>query len=209
SVFERLERFQDGADDAARSAEERDAFARFPTPIGDDAEFMLHMMREYDKSFRFYVDVGNTNRNTVLELLLHKHAMPGFNDSGAHITNMAFFDANLSSLRLAKEQSLDKVAQMVKRLTREPAEFFGLDVGTLEIGAQADIALLDPEALSGFECNEQRVTQHREIFAHDQMLSRSDGVVSRVLISGETVWCDGATTAALGGKRLGRALRAA
>ena len=29
------------------------------------------------------------------------------------------------------------VATMVRRLTREPAEFFGLDVGTLEIGAQA------------------------------------------------------------------------
>lgn len=209
AVLERLERFQAGAADAARSEAERDAFARFPNPIGDDAEFMLHMMREYDKSFRFYVDVGNTNRDTVLELLLHKHTMPGFNDSGAHITNMAFFDANLASLRLAQQQSLDVVAQMVKRLTREPAEFFGLDVGTLDIGAQADIVLIDPEALAGFECNERRVTEYREIFAHDQMLSRSDGVVSRVLISGETVWCDGAVTEALGGKRLGRALRAA
>ena len=145
----------------------------------------------------------------LIRLLLHKNTMPGFNDSGAHITNMAFFDTNLASLKLAKEQSLDVVAQMVKRLTREPAEFFGLDVGTLDIGAQADIVLIDPEALSGFHCNESRITEHREIFAHDQMLSRSDGVVNRVLISGETVWCDGASTEALGGKRLGRALRAA
>ena len=63
--------------------------------------------------------------------------MPGFNDSGAHITNMAFFDANLSSLKLAKAEGLDTVATIVKRLTREPAQFFGLDVGTLELGALA------------------------------------------------------------------------
>jgi N-acyl-D-aspartate/D-glutamate deacylase len=40
------------------------------------------------------------------------------------------------------------VAKVVRRLTAEPAEFFGLDVGTLEIGAQADLVVIDPEALA-------------------------------------------------------------
>ena len=107
------------------------------------------MMRTYDKQFRFWVDVGNAGNRATLDLLLNKNAMPGFNDSGAHITNMAFFDANLMSLKLAQAQSLQTVSTMVKRLTREPAEFFGLDVGTLEIGAQADIVLLDPRGAQG------------------------------------------------------------
>jgi N-acyl-D-aspartate/D-glutamate deacylase len=209
AVYDRLERYQQGAVGAARSEAEREAFEKFPRPIRDDADFMLHMMRTYDKQFRFWVDVANVGNESTLEILLYKHAMPGFNDSGAHITNMAFFDANLMSLKLAQAQSLQTVSTIVKRLTREPAEFFGLDVGTLDIGAQADVVLLDPQVLKTWDSNDNRILEYRELFKHRQMFNRSDGVVTSVLINGETVWQDGRATSALGGQRLGRALRAA
>ncbi|RLQ23314.1 aminoacylase [Seongchinamella sediminis] len=208
-VYQRLERFQRGQADAARSAAEGEAFGKFPRPIGDDAEFMLHMMREYDKQFRYWVDVANTNEEATLELLLHKHTLPGFNDSGAHITNMAFFDANLHSLKLAQRKSLRTVATMVKRLTSEPAAFFGLDVGTLELGDQADITMIDPEALKAWDDKSGRQLVYRELFEHKQMVSRSDGVVTHTFINGEPVWRDGEFGPALGSKTLGRALRAA
>jgi N-acyl-D-aspartate/D-glutamate deacylase len=208
-VFERLQRFQRGQTVEARSDAEREALAAFPNPTADDADFMLHLLREYDKSFRWYVDVGNTDKQATLGYLLHPNAMPGFNDSGAHITNMAFFDANLMSLKLAQAEGLATVARMVKRLTRDPAEFFGLDVGSLEIGAQADITLVDPEVLKAWDSNEHRAFIHRELFDHKQMVNRSDGVVSHVLINGEPVWEQGDFTPALGSRSLGRALRAA
>jgi N-acyl-D-aspartate/D-glutamate deacylase len=208
-VYDRLERYQRGSASAPRSEAEREAFDAFPRPIVDDAEFMLHMMRAYDKGFRFWVDVANKDREGVLPLLLHKNTLPGFNDSGAHITNMAFFDGNLMSLKLAAQDSLETVSAMVKRLTSEPAAFFGLDVGTLEIGAQADIVLLDPEALRQWDDNSNRQFIYRELFQHKQLVSRSDGVVSHVLIRGEPVWADGDFTPALGKQTLGRALRAA
>jgi len=209
AVYDRLVRFQNGALSNVRSDVEREAFERFPRPILDDADFMLHMMRTYDKQFRFWVDVANVGNRATLDILLHKNTMPGFNDSGAHITNMAFFDANLMSLKLAQAKSIQTVSTMVKRLTREPAEFFGLDVGTLDIGAQADIVMLDPLALKDWDTNDSRVLQYRELFKHKQMLNRSDGVVTSVLINGEPVWQDGQATSALGRQRLGRALRAA
>lgn len=208
-VFARVLRFQAGATNAARSDEEREALQRFPKPLGDDADFMLHMMRTYDKGFRYYVDVGNVEKDVTLELLLHKDAMPGFNDSGAHITNMAFFDTNLMSLKLAQQKSLATVSALVKRLTREPAEFFGLDVGTMEIGDQADLVLIDPQALQNWDSNANREFIYRELFQHNQLVSRSDGVVDCVLIKGIPVWQDGDFTEALGSKPLGRALRAA
>ena len=192
-----------------RSEAEREAFDQFPRPIADDAVFMLHMMRTYDKDFRFWVDVGNVGNRATLDLLLHKNTMPGFNDSGAHITNMAFFDGNLMSLKLAQQQSLLTVSTMVQRLTRKPAEFFGLDVGSIDIGAQADIVLLDPEALKVWDSNDCRELKYRELFQHDQMVNRSDGVVTCVMINGEPVWQDGDVTPALGSRPLGRALRAA
>lgn len=209
AVYDRLDRFQQGALASARSDAERDAFEKFPRPIGDDAEFMLHLMRVYDKNFRYWVDVSNIGNRATLDILLNENAMPGFNDSGAHITNMAFFDANLMSLKLAQARSLQTVSTVVKRLTREPAEFFGLDVGTLDIGAQADVVLLNPDALKGWDSNDNRVLEYRELFQHQQMFNRSEGVVSTVLINGEAVWRDGAATGALGVQKLGRALRAA
>ena len=208
-VFERLQRFQRGQSGEARSEAEREALAAFPNPTADDADFMLHLLREYDKSFRWYVDVGNTDKEATLGYLLHRNALPGFNDSGAHITNMAFFDANLMSLKLAQAEGMETVARMVKRLTRDPAEFFGLDVGSLEIGAQADITLVDPEVLKGWDSNEHRAFIHRELFDHKQMVNRSDGVVTHVLINGEPVWQQGEFTEVLGSRSLGRALRAA
>jgi N-acyl-D-aspartate/D-glutamate deacylase len=114
------------------------------TPPADDADFMLFLMRRYDKGFRFWADVGNVGNRMTLDLLLHPQALPGFNDSGAHITNMAFFDGNLMALKLAQERDEMAVAKVVRRLTAEPAAFFGLDVGTLEIGAQADLVVIDP-----------------------------------------------------------------
>ena len=209
-VFDRLGRYQRGQADQARSDAEREAFDKFPRSVTDDADFMLHMMREYDKAFRYWVDVANVENRSTLDLLLHKHTMPGFNDSGAHITNMAFFDANLMSLKLAAQRSLDTVSTMVKRLTSEPAAFFGLDgVGRLELGAQADLVMIDPEALSSWDDNSNRKLIYRDLFEHRQMVSRSDGVVTHTFINGEPVWRGGEFTDILGSKPLGRALRAA
>ena len=208
-VFDRLEAYQAGQADRARSDAERDAFDAFPKPVQDDASFMLHLLRAYDKNFRFYADVGNVGNVPTLELLLDENSMPGFNDSGAHITNMAFFDANLMSLKLAQEQGLDTVSTIVKRLTREPAAFFGLDVGTLEIGAQADITLINPDALKDWNCDATRKLEFRELFQHNQMVNRPEGIVSRVYIRGEPVWDGSDFTDVLGSRPLGRALRAA
>ena len=208
-VFDRVLRYQRGLAEQSRSPEEAEALAQFPKPLRDDAEFMLHLMRAYDKSFRFWVDIANQGNRATLGYLLNKNALPGFNDSGAHITNMAFFDANLMSLKLAQEQGLATVSTMVKRLTREPAEFFGLDVGSLDIGAQADVVLINPEALKTWNTDDTRKLEYREIFAHPQMVNRPQGIVSHVLINGEVVWQGDDFTEVLGSKALGRALRAA
>ena len=208
-VYDRLEAYQAGNGAQVRSDAEREAFDKFPSPIGDDAEFMLHMLREYDRNFRYWVDVGNVGNRATLGFLLHPQTMPGFNDSGAHITNMAFFDANLMSLRLAGQQGLDTVARMVQRVTSEPAAFFGLDVGTLDLGARADITMIDPEALKEHDCDKNRELIYRDLFEHQQMVNRSDGVVTRVLIKGTTVWQGSDATDALGSEQLGVALRAA
>ena len=208
AVMQRLKRYQGGDRQEARSDAEAEAFAQFPAPILDDAEFMLHLLRQYDKGFRWWVDVANLDAEKTFELLMDDNTLPGFNDSGAHLTNLAFFDGNLVGLKMAQQRGVDVVAKLVKRLTHDPAEFFGLDVGSIEPGSQADITLVDPVALQAYDSNANRMLEYRDIFQHQQMVNRSDGVVSRVVIKGETVWQGQAATAVLGNKPVGRALRA-
>jgi len=100
------------------------------------------------------------------------------------------------------------VAKAVRRLTREPAEFFGVDAGKLEVGAQADLVLIDPEALGAYDTDANRRMVYRDIFEHEQLVNRSDGVVTAVYIAGEQVWDGVDVLPALGQRRLGRALRA-
>jgi N-acyl-D-aspartate/D-glutamate deacylase len=206
-VMARAQRFQTGDLSSARSDSEREAFEKITLPLNDDADFALHMLRSYDKSFRFYADVANAENRSTLEFLLHENTLPGFNDSGAHITNMAFFDSNLMSLKLAKEQGEDVVAKVVKRLTKDPADTFGLDAGSLAIGARADMVLVKPEALDGWEPDQTRELVYREIFEHEQMVNRPSGIVGSVYIAGELAW-DGETGAGptLGNRPLGRYL---
>ena len=206
-VMARAQKFQAGDSSVARSDSERDAFEKIELPLADDADFALHMLRSYDKSFRFYADVANAENRSTLEFLLHENTLPGFNDSGAHITNMAFFDSNLMSLKLAKEQGEDVVAKVVKRLTKDPADTFGLDAGSLAIGARADMVLINPEALDGWEPDQTRELVYRDIFEHEQMVNRPVGIVDSVYISGELAW-DGESGAgeALGTKPLGQYL---
>jgi N-acyl-D-aspartate/D-glutamate deacylase len=208
-VYQRLLRFMEGDGTAARSDAERQAFAKLDERPRDDADFMLFLMRTYDKRFRYWADVSNIGNRATLDYLLHPQALPGFNDSGAHLTNMAFFDGNLMSLKLAQQQGEEVVSKMVKRLTREPAEFFNLDVGTLKLGAQADLVLIDPQVLRDWDCNDTRQYIYRDLFGHHQMVNRPPAIVSEVMIRGQLVWEGGEFTQALGETTLGRALRAA
>ena len=206
-VMARAQRFKSGDTGAARSEDERVCFDRIVLELHDDADFALHMLRTYDKGFRFYADVANAGNNATLEFLLHENTLPGFNDSGAHITNMAFFDSNLMSLKLAKEQGEGVVAQVVRRLTKDPADVFGIDAGTLEIGARADMVIINPGALDGWEPDQTRVLEYREIFEHQQMVNRPEGIVESVYVAGQQAW-DGllGATNALGQQPLGRYL---
>jgi N-acyl-D-aspartate/D-glutamate deacylase len=208
AVLRRLRDFQSGRAEAARSDTEAAALGSFPSPVGREGEFLLHLLRRYDRELRWWFVVANDRPEILRRLLFDENMLPGFNDSGAHLINLAFFDGNLLTLQVAARDSIELVARAVRRLTREPAEFFGIDAGRLDPGAQADLVLVDPEALKRYDTDANRRMVHRDIFDHDQLVNRSDGVVTAVFIAGEQVWDGRDFTPALGTRKLGRALTA-
>jgi N-acyl-D-aspartate/D-glutamate deacylase len=191
-----------------RNDAEAKVFASLPNPIGDDCEFFLHLLCHFDMDLRWYVLAANDDEERMARVLFDPQTLPGFNDSGAHLTNMAYYDANLRGLQIAQRRSLEQVAYHVGRLTRVPAEFWGVDqtVGTIEPGRQADLILIDPAALSTHDSEANTIFEYREAVAAEQMLNRSDGVVTDVWIAGTPAWRDSKATKHLGATQMGSAL---
>ena len=208
SVFDRIvlikqDQFQEPVTKAEQKLVQKDFFW-----IADEGDFMLQMLRSFDTDLTWSTVTANRDLKVVRELLMNPKLLPGFNDSGAHLTNMAFYDVNLRSLQLAAQGGDKDVSYMVKRLTKDAADVFGVAGGTVDEGDVADLILIDPEQLANYdgESNVQRI--HREEFQHEQLVNRSDGVVPFVMIGGHAAWENNEFTSDLGQKPMGRLLRA-
>ncbi|MFL2522999.1 MAG: amidohydrolase family protein [Candidatus Azotimanducaceae bacterium] len=195
--------------ESIEEAAEAAAFAALGKDIRDDGEFFLGLLRHFDTDLHWCYVAANKDPGVIKRLLLHPKLLPGFNDSGAHVTNMAFFDGNLRALQIGLDESEACFSHMLSRLTTEPAEFFGLpDVGSLKVGSRADMLLLNPEQLATYDGEASVQYQYRDVFDCHQLVNRSDGVVGGVYVAGQRVW-DGADFCGEHGRRsLGGALRA-
>jgi N-acyl-D-aspartate/D-glutamate deacylase len=205
--YQRLLRWQQSG--VAADAEEASFFATFPKPIADDANFFIHLLRQWDRRLRWHTTVANRDPAMLKHLLFHPLTLPGFTDSGAHVGNLAFFDGNLRTLKIAQEDGLARVALAVQRLTQLPARFFNLPVGELRVGAQADLCLVDPAALQRWDPEATYRTVHRDIFDCEQIVNRPEGVVTHTIVGGTLAWAMGDFTPAFGHKKMGRLLRPA
>ncbi len=204
-IFERLKRFQASG---AAAEEERAVFASFPR-VEDDADFFFHLLKTFDRKFRWSTISANFDDKAMAKITMNPAFLPGFADSGAHLTNLAFYDVNLRALKIAFEANGEAgVAFMVKRLTRDAADVFDIDAGSIDPGAQADIVLIDPKALAKHDGEKNTVRIWRDTLQNDQLVNRSDGVVRAVFIRGEGVWNGTAFTETFEKAKLGRVLRA-
>ena len=176
--------------------------------VQDEVDLMIAMFREFDTELVWSTTSANRDPKFTRKLLMDPIFLPGFNDSGAHLTNMAFYDCNLRALQLAKEGGDKDVAYMVRRLTRDVSEIFGIKAGTLEIGADADITIIDPKTLERYdgEANVERI--YREEFEHEQLVNRSDDVVVATIIGGKIAWNNNSFTKKLNKEKFGRVLTA-
>jgi N-acyl-D-aspartate/D-glutamate deacylase len=207
SIHQRALAFRAGDASQARSEEESAAFVALPSAVVDDADFFLHLMRRYDTSLRWKTTTANLDAETTKQLMFHPLLLPGFNDSGAHLTNMAFYDGNLRTLKFAQADGVQKVAHAVHRLTAEPSDYFGLDRGRVVVDAIADLVLVDPIALQRW--NPEATVEYvwRACFEHHQLVNRPDGVVAAVCVGGKLLWSDGAYLPGFGVERAGRVMR--
>jgi len=176
---------------------------------GDGLDHFMDLIIKYDTDLIWKCTAANHRDDVRVKLLAHEATIPGFNDSGAHNVNMAFHDGSLQALRQSLEYpEIFPIEKAIHRLTKMPAEWLGLDAGSLEIGRRADVCVVDPTKLASGLTEEPIEDYHPSLKGSFRYVKRSDGVVNHVLVNGEEVFNDqSGFSAGLGKQKYGQLLR--
>lgn len=173
----------------------------------------LDLVLEHGRRLRWRTTISNHRPDVLKTMAREPGIQMGFSDAGAHLRNMAFYNMGLRLLRHVHDAQqaghpFMTVEAAVHRLTGELADWYRLDAGHLRVGDRADIVVIDPAHLDATldDYAEEPVDFYGGL---SRMVNRNDATVSAVLVSGHTVFRNGAPTEAVGRRRTGRFLRAA
>ncbi|MCC3769320.1 amidohydrolase family protein [Streptomyces sp. UNOC14_S4] len=189
------------------------SFGRIADERGDHpVDTFLDLVAAHGPRLRWRTTIAN-HRPAVLDRLAADPTVQfGFADSGAHLRNMAFYNAPLRLLRRVRDAELAgrpilPLERAVHRLTGELASWFGLAAGTLREGDRADLVVVDPAGLdAGLDAYHEAPM---EIYGGlSRMVNRNDTAVTAVCVAGEPVYQHGRFADGYGSTRgTGRFLR--
>lgn len=178
----------------------------------DEVEYFLDKVQEYGEDLRWYTVVGNDRPRELNWIINHPDCHIGFSDAGAHLRNMAHYNFPLRLLRFVQQQAAAgqktlTIGQAINKVTKELADWYLLDTGTLEAGKRADIAIINPNELSE-ELEETQVAGMPGLESYQRLVRRNDKTVSHVIINGQLAWTQEGASLQLGRRKLGQVLRA-
>lgn len=178
----------------------------------DVIDTYLDLVIEHGKALRWYTVMGNDRPEWLEWIVSHPDILIGFSDAGAHLRNMAHYNFPLRLLKMVRDaeqkgRPFMSVGRAVERLTSEIARWCDLDAGTLEVGARADLVVIDPAAL-----DERLEAVHEEPVAEfgglRRLVRRNDEAVPAVVVGGRVAFRCGQPAEELGEEAFGRVLRA-
>lgn len=166
-------------------------------------------MIEHDRALRWHTCLANDRPAELAAIMRHPDTQMSFADSGAHLRNMAFYNAPLRMLKRVRDAAaagapIMPLERAIHRLTGELADWHGLDAGHLREGARADVAVIDPvrldERIEGL-----RFAPYPGVAGFDRLINDGDAV-RQVVIGGHLVVDDAVPLPCLGQTRTGRFL---
>jgi N-acyl-D-aspartate/D-glutamate deacylase len=167
---------------------------------GQEFETMLDLAIEYDLNISFAQPLFNNNEERLAKLINDPRAMIGLSDAGAHVTLLC--DAGYCTYLLGhwvRELNAITLEYAVKRLTSEPADFFGLKGrGRLAVGNHADIAVFDAATVG----SSRRGTMTADLPGGGKRLVMPATGVIHTFVNGVPVYEDGRYTGATPGEVL-------
>ena len=166
----------------------------------DGVDALLDLTLEDDLENEFTVQSWNTRADRMAELLNDRSVLLGLGDGGAHLDMLC--DSNYPTYVLGtwvREKKVLSLEEAVRRMTSDPAEFFGMrDRGRIAPGMAADLVVFDPATVGSAGRPER---------AHDlpggakRIVVRSRGI-DMTFVNGELTWREGTLTGAAAGQVL-------
>ncbi len=146
---------------------------------------------------QFVAPRANNDKARIPELISDPRTMIGLSDAGAHVDMV--YEAGYTTYILGtwvREKKAMELEYAIKRMTSEPADFFGLkDRGRLVVGAAADIVIFDEQKINSAE----RPQPISDLPAGGTRLHSGAEGISHVIVNGRTVFRDNQHTGELPG----------
>jgi len=168
----------------------------------DPLDAFLDLQVRYGNDLRWYSVVANAKPESVEWIIANPASMIGFSDAGAHLRNMAFYNFPLRMLKRVRDAQLAGRAFMtveaaVHKLTADIADFHRIDAGRLQVGARADVVVIDPARLddSVEQIHEEPMPEFDGL---RRLVRRNDDTVKAVLVNGSVAWRGAEAAADLG-----------
>ena len=173
------------------------ALARERGKAGRELDVMIELALEDNLEMWFSRPAFNINPERVGKLINDPRTLIGLSDGGAHVNMLC--DAGYCTYLLGtwvRERKAMTLEYAVKRITSEPADFFGIKGrGRLAIGNAADITIFDADAVGSPQRGEMRDDLPG---GGKRLVMPAHGIV-HTLVNGTPVYEDGKYTGATPG----------
>jgi N-acyl-D-aspartate/D-glutamate deacylase len=124
----------------------------------DGLDTFLDLCIEDDLQLEYTYELFNADEDRIPELITHDQVMVGLSDGGAHVDMLC--DAGYCTYLLGtwvRDRQVMSLEHAVKRITSEPAAFYGLTTrGKIEQGLAADFAIFDLNTVGSKKRGEMR-----------------------------------------------------
>jgi N-acyl-D-aspartate/D-glutamate deacylase len=166
----------------------------------DPVDAFLDLTLEDDLDNEFTMTSFNNRVDRMAEILNNPAMLLGLGDGGAHLDMLC--DSGYPTYMLGtwvREKKVLTVEEAVRRMTSDPADFFGIrDRGRLRPGLAADIVVFSEHDVSSVGRPERRYDLPG---GAKRMVMRSKGIAYTV-VNGAVTWENGKLTGAAAGKVL-------
>ena len=166
----------------------------------DGVDAFLDITLEDDLDNEFTMQSFNSRVDRMAEILNNRDMLLGLGDGGAHLDMLC--DSGYPTYVLGtwvRERKVLTLEEAVRRMTSDPADFFGIkDRGRIAPGMAADLVLFDPNIV-GSAGRPERLYDLPG--GAKRMVMRSQGI-HMTLVNGEITWQDGKLTGAAAGQVL-------
>lgn len=173
----------------AEIAEERGA---------DPLDTFLDLALEDDLNIQY--TMAQFHEEGIRQLIVDDRTMIGLSDGGAHVNMLC--DAGYCTYLLGhwvREQQALTLERAVKRLTSEPADFFGIrDRGRLRQGLAADIAIFDPRTVN----SAKRAKMVNDLPGGGRRLVMPAEGIEYTIVNGRVLYEHGRASGAMSGRVL-------